>query len=125
LEQVTGHVVRSTYKLPEEADVLPPADAMMVAPATFNTLNKWASGISDTLALGLVTEAIGLQLPLVALPYLNQAQAAHPALSRSVSFLRECGVTVLLGNGGFTPHAPKHGDVNAYPWDAALAVLPA
>lgn len=125
LEQLTGHIVRSEYKLPEQADVLPAPDAILVAPATFNTLNKWAAGISDTLALGLVTEAIGLRLPIVALPYLNNAQAAHPALDRSVGFLRDCGVTVLLGEGGFVPHVPKHGKVDAYPWDAALDALPA
>jgi hypothetical protein len=33
LEQLTGHPVRSQYKLPHEPDVLPPADAMLVAPA--------------------------------------------------------------------------------------------
>ncbi|MGC9544104.1 hypothetical protein [Streptomyces sp. UG1] len=93
-------------------------------PITLNTLTKWADGHSDTLALGLVTEALGLELPLVALPYINRAQAAHPALARGVSLLRECGVTVLLGEGGFIPHEPKHGDVDAYPWDAALAALP-
>lgn len=125
LEALTGHPVRSRYKLPTEEDVLPPADAIVVVPATFNTLNKWASGISDTLALGLITEAIGLRLPLVALPYLNEAQAAHPALDRSVAALREWGVTVLLGDGGFVPHPPKHGKLDEYPWDAALDRLQA
>lgn len=124
LATLTGHPVRTDYKLPGQPDVLPPPDAILVAPATFNTLNKWAQGIADTLALGLVTEGIGLQLPVVALPYLNQAQAAHPALSRSVEFLRASGVTVLLGDGGFVPHVPKHGDLDGYPWDAALAALP-
>lgn len=124
LEQLTGHPVRTTYKLPEESDVLPPPDAILVAPATFNTLNKWAQGISDTLALGLITEAIGLGLPMVALPYLNRAQAAHPALGQSVNFLRDNGVTVLLGDGGFVPHEPKHGNVDAYPWQAAIDALP-
>jgi len=33
------------------------------------------------------------------LPYVNSAQAAHPAFNRSVTTLRECGVTVLLGEG--------------------------
>jgi phosphopantothenoylcysteine decarboxylase len=51
LEAATGHPVRSEYKQPDEADVLPPPDAIVVAPATFNTINKWAAGISDTLAL--------------------------------------------------------------------------
>ena len=66
LAQLTGHVVRYDYKQPEEPDVLPPPDAMVVAPATFNTINKWAAGISDTLALGLLNEALGLGLPVVA-----------------------------------------------------------
>jgi hypothetical protein len=57
LAELTGHVVRCDYKQPEEPDVLPPADAMVVAPATFNTINKWAAGISDTLALGLLRGA--------------------------------------------------------------------
>jgi len=51
LEQLTGYAVRSDYKRPEEPDVLPRTDAIVVFPATFNTLNKWALGISDTLAL--------------------------------------------------------------------------
>lgn len=123
LAELTGHPVRKAYKLPQQADVFPPPDAFLVAPATFNTINKWAQGIADTLALGLVTEAIGLQLPVVALPYLNQAQAGHPALGRSVDFLRANGVTVLLGGDGFTPHIPKQGNVDAYPWDVALAAL--
>jgi hypothetical protein len=58
LARLTGHVVRHDYKQPDEPDVLPPADAMAVAPATFNTINKWAAGISDTLALGLLNEAL-------------------------------------------------------------------
>jgi phosphopantothenoylcysteine synthetase/decarboxylase len=124
LEDMTGHPVRTSYKLPDEPDVLPPPDAILVAPATFNTINKWAQGISDTLALGLITEAIGLRLPLVALPCLNQAQAAHPALGRSVDLLRANGVTVLLGDGGFVPTAPQQGDLDRYPWDAAVAALP-
>ncbi|WP_328507304.1 flavoprotein [Streptomyces sp. NBC_00391] len=125
LRELTGHPVRHEYKHPDSADVLPPPDAILVAPVTLNTLTKWADGHADTLALGLVTEALGLELPLVALPFINRAQAAHPALARGVSVLREYGVTMLLGEGGFVPHEPKHGDVGSYPWDAAIAALPA
>lgn len=124
LTTVTGHPVRHQFKLPDDPDVLPPADAILVAPATLNTLTKWADGHADTLALGLITEGIGLGLPQIALPYVNSAQAAHPAFSRSVTTLRECGVTVLLGEGGHIPHPPKHGDAAAYPWDTAIAALP-
>jgi len=124
LETLTHHPIRYTYKRPGTADVLPPPDAMMVAPATFNTINKWAAGIADTLLLGLATEAIGLHLPVVALPYLNAAQAAHPALSTSVALLRSAGISVLLGGDGFTPHSPQHGGVDHYPWAAAVDTLP-
>jgi hypothetical protein len=129
LRKLTGHPVRYTYKLPSQSDVLPDPDALLVAPATLNTLTKWADAHADTLALGLVTEGLGLPLPIVALPYINQAQAQHPALPRAVSTLRAAGVSVLLddgtpeGRGGFRPHRPKHGDVGAYPWDLALDVL--
>ena len=95
LSALTGHPVRSTYKLPAEPDVLPPAEAMLVAPATFNTLNKWAAGISDTLALGLINEALGLPIPVVAVPWVNEPLARHPALSASLSTLRSAGVRLV------------------------------
>ncbi|GHF49491.1 flavoprotein [Streptomyces mashuensis] len=125
LRELTGHPVRHQYKLPSQPDVLPPPDALLVAPLTANTLNKWALGISDTLALGLVTEGIGLGLPIVALPHWNDAQHRHPAVARSVETLRAAGVTVLLGAPGFVPHKPQQGDPDAYPWQAALDALPA
>src|SRR5438034_6082342 len=45
LERLTGYPVRSEYKRPEEPDVLPRADALVVFPATVNTVNKWALGL--------------------------------------------------------------------------------
>jgi phosphopantothenoylcysteine synthetase/decarboxylase len=60
LTELTGHPVRVQYKQPGDPDVLPPATAMAVAPATFSTVSKLAHGISDTLALGLLNEAIRL-----------------------------------------------------------------
>ncbi|WP_018569647.1 flavoprotein [Streptomyces sp. PsTaAH-124] len=124
LEALTGHPVRHQYKLPSQDDVLPEPDALLVAPLTANTLNKWAAGISDTLALGLITEGIGLHLPIVALPHWNDAQHAHPAVARSVETLRAAGVTVLLGDEGFVPHRPRHGNLDAYPWQTAIDALP-
>jgi hypothetical protein len=123
LAQLTGHPVRHDYKMPQEPDVLPAANAMLVCPATSNTINKWALGISDELHLGLITEAIGKGLPLVALPHLNAWQAAHPAFEVNVAVLRSAGVKVLLGDGGVIPHTP--GDVarRAFPWASALAAL--
>ncbi|MGH3754794.1 MAG: flavoprotein [Pseudonocardiaceae bacterium] len=125
LEGQTGYPVRSGYKQPGSPDVLPPAGAIVVGGASFNTINKWAAGISDTLALGLLTEGIGLGLPLAALPFLNAAQAAHPAFGRSVKELRDAGVKVLLGSEGYEPHVPHQGSkyLARYPWHVVLAAV--
>ena len=63
LEQATGHPVRSTWRRPDEPASVPDADAMIVAPATFNTLNKWAAGIADTVASATVSEYLGRSVP--------------------------------------------------------------
>jgi len=89
--------------------MLPAPDAIVVAPATFNTINKWAAGISDTLALGLLIEAIGKHLPVVALPFLNAAQAEHPAFPGSVDRLRAVGVRLLYGPNVLERHGPGTG----------------
>lgn len=125
LEQQTGFPVRSEYKQPGTPDVLPSADAMIVGGASFNTINKWAHGHADNLALGLLTEAVGLGLPLVALPFLNAAQAAHPAFYRSVKELRDMGVTVLVDEEGYRPHVPHQGakHLSEYPWGLALEAV--
>src|SRR5262249_6494979 len=55
LEAQTGRPVRSEYRSRGEPKS-PRADAIIVAPATYNTINKWANGISDTYALGILAE---------------------------------------------------------------------
>ena len=122
LESQTGLPVRAEYEPGGSADPLPPPDAMLVCPATFNTINKWAYGLADTLALALLTEAVGLELPLVAAPALNSAQAAHPAFERSVFALREMGVTVLYGPGSYEPGPPGTGG-RPYDWELPLVAL--
>ncbi len=122
LEKQTGFPVRTEYEPSSTTDPLPPPDAMLVCPATFNTINKWAYGLADTLALSLLTEAVGLGLPLVAAPALNSAQAAHPAFERSVAALREMGVTVLYGPGVYEPGSPGTGG-RPYDWELALGAL--
>jgi hypothetical protein len=125
LSERTGHPVRYDYKLPGEPDLLPLPDAIIVAPATFNTINKWAAGISDTLALGLLTEAIGKRLPMVALPFINAAQAEHPAFQGSVDRLRAAGVQILYGPDVLELHEPGTGSqrVALFPWQLTLEAL--
>lgn len=120
LAELTKHPVRSQYKHPDEPDVLPSADAFVVAPATFNTINKWAQGISDTLALGLLNEAVGLGLPMAAVPWLKVALARHPVFVRSVATLREWGVNITLDPARL-PGA--NDDPPGFPWDLVQAEL--
>ncbi|GCE09490.1 flavoprotein [Dictyobacter aurantiacus] len=96
LETLTGHVVRVDYKLPGEGDPLPKADAIIVIPATFNTVNKWAAGIGDNLAVSLLCEALGNgQIPLLLIPCVKMDLVRHPAFARSIALLRDCNVHVL------------------------------
>ncbi|MEV8635604.1 flavoprotein [Streptosporangium sp. NPDC051023] len=121
LEQQTGRPVRSQYRKPHEPRP-PRADAIIVAPATYNTINKFAQGITDTYALGLLAEAPGLGIPVVVLPFVNTAFASRTPFRRSVETLRAEGIPVLLGPGQFEPHPPGTGDdiLDVYPWALAL-----
>jgi phosphopantothenoylcysteine synthetase/decarboxylase len=119
LADLTGYPVRSQYKQPDEPDVLPPADAVIVAPATFNTINKWAHGISDTLALGLLNEATGLRLPIVAAPWLGPGLLHHPALRASIDSLRQWGVRIILDWN----HPAQPGGSSVFPWDQVRSQL--
>jgi phosphopantothenoylcysteine synthetase/decarboxylase len=125
LAKQTGHPVRSDYKKPNEPDALPAPDAIIVAPATVNSINKWAAGICDTLALGILVEAIGKKLPIVAMPFTNYAQAAHPAFEENIGKLRSWGVRVFYGPDIYPLHAPGTGGehVHEFPWDLTLVPL--
>jgi phosphopantothenoylcysteine synthetase/decarboxylase len=122
LSRLTGHPVRYSYKYPGEPDLLPAPNAMLVAPATVNTVNKWSAGIADTLALGLIVEGLGMGLPIVAVPFTNEVMARHPAFPRSVAALREWGATVLYGDGEVPAFPPGTGEsyVDQFPWRLAL-----
>lgn len=87
----TGYPVRHDYKHPDDPDSLPLAHAFVVAPATFNTINKWSAGISDTFALGVLNEAIGLNLPIIVAPYAKPSLAAHPAFRAQPGDARQMG----------------------------------
>lgn len=122
LEKQTGRPVRHTHRKPGQPRS-PKADAIIIAPATFNTINKLANGIADNYALDVVNEAIGLGLPVAILPFVNSAYVARKPFQRSVELLRQEGVLVLIGTGLFEPHKAKGGEVKMgeFPWKEALA----
>src|SRR6202049_1337491 len=73
----------------------PPDGLVLVAPCSFNSLNKLAAGIADNLALSVTAEAIGRGTPVVVAPSLNAPLLQHPRAASSMAALREWGVSVI------------------------------
>ncbi|WP_406731310.1 flavoprotein [Streptomyces sp. NBC_01794] len=114
----TGNPIRSAWRGPGDPRPFPPPDAIAVAPATFNTINKWAAGIADTLALATLCEAYGAGVPTAVLPSVNADLAAHPAYRQSLGRLREMGVVI----SGYEPQ-PEAGGSGCFRWEEALDLL--
>ena len=96
----TGYPVRVEQRHPGEPDVLPSPDAIMVAPATFNTVNKWALGISDTVALGILNENLGAGVPIAATVWAKEDLQKHPAFDGHAQLLFESGVRFIQPENG-------------------------
>ncbi len=124
LELLTGNPVRSRHRRVGEPR-LRQADAIVVAPATYNTINKLALGISDTYALDVLSEAIGIGLPMAILPFVNSALASRRPFKSSLGVLEREGVRVLIGGEDFAPHPPGTGDqqIGLFPWYRPLDAL--
>ncbi|MFI1414215.1 flavoprotein [Streptomyces sp. NPDC020707] len=116
VEARTGRPVRSAWRSPGDPRPFPDPDAVAVAPATFNTVNKWAAGISDTLALGTLCEAYGMGVPISVLPCVSEALTAHPAYRDSLERLRGMGVR-------FGEHAFGGPEQRGFRWEQALDLL--
>ncbi|MEV5427813.1 flavoprotein [Streptomyces sp. NPDC052701] len=120
VEARTGRPIRSAWRTPDRPRPFPPPDAVVVAPATFNTLNKWAAGIADTLALGTLCEAAGLGVPVAVLPCVADALAAHPAYQDSLRRLR--GMGVRFGEP-YTGEPEEGGGQPEFGWERALDLI--
>ena len=73
----------------------PPHGVVLVAPCSFDSLNKLAFGIADNLALSVVAEAIGRKTPVIVAVSVNPPLWAHPRAQESAATLRGWGVEVL------------------------------
>jgi phosphopantothenoylcysteine synthetase/decarboxylase len=73
----------------------PPDGLVLVAPCSFNSLNKLAAGVADNLALSVTAEAIGRGTPVLVAPSLNAPLLRHPRAASSMAALREWGVSVV------------------------------
>jgi phosphopantothenoylcysteine synthetase/decarboxylase len=95
LAAATGCLTRVQPRPPRQKDSLPKADAVVAAPMTFNSINKWAAGVSDTLAMGVLNEMLGTEVPIIAAPCVKSVLRKHPAYARNITTLAEAGVMLL------------------------------
>src|SRR3954451_9411718 len=68
------------------------ADALLIAPASANTIAKLAHGLADNL---LTSAALAASCPLLVAPAMNNHMYEHPAVQANLALLRERGATVL------------------------------
>lgn len=73
------------------------ADLLLVAPATANTIAKFANGVADDL---LSTLYLATTAPTLVAPAMNQQMFRHQATQRNLDQLREDGVQVVGPNVG-------------------------
>jgi phosphopantothenoylcysteine decarboxylase len=71
------------------------ADLALVAPATANTLNRFAAGLADDPAGALFLAWELRRKPWWVAPAMNHAMLAHPATTAALERLRAQGVRVL------------------------------
>ncbi len=73
------------------------ADALVVAPATANTLAKFAHGIADDF---LTTMYLATRAPVLVAPAMNVNMWEHPATQANLETLRQRGVRVIEPEAG-------------------------
>jgi phosphopantothenoylcysteine synthetase/decarboxylase len=132
VERLTGQPARTTFRAPIEPNKDVEAAAVVVCPATFNTINRAATGCADNFALARICEAVGTMLPTIMVPMINDKLWRHPALAPNLAVFESVGAVLLdvqTGKAGTSPVASGTGDhvVSAFEpeWiSAALATLP-
>lgn len=81
-------------------DDRPRPDAVVTCPLTFNTANKVAAGIMDTSAAGVLCDALGVGIPVVAVPMVNDRLWGHPVWASTLRTLTEAGVLLVDPRSG-------------------------
>jgi len=83
------------YGYSKGGESLPLEDMVLVAPCTFNTLNKIAGGIADTYPLTITATAIGAGRNVVIAPAMNGDLWYHPIMEDSRKKLEQWGCKIV------------------------------
>jgi phosphopantothenoylcysteine decarboxylase / phosphopantothenate---cysteine ligase len=103
-QAISGHEVVTEMFAPtadpeiKHIQVAQAADLLLVAPATANTLAKFANGIADDF---LSTLYISTTAPVLVAPAMNVEMWSHPATQENVRRLRERGVHFIDPGEGY------------------------
>lgn len=73
------------------------ADAMVIAPATANTIAKMANGVADNM---LVTTYLSAKAPVFIAPAMDLDMMAHPSTKRNIELLRSYGNHIIEASEG-------------------------
>ena len=73
-------------------------DLLLVAPATANTLGKFAHGIADDF---LTSMYLATTAPVVVAPAMNSNMFAHPAVGENIRLLQSRGVRIVEPGSGY------------------------
>ncbi|RLF29586.1 MAG: bifunctional phosphopantothenoylcysteine decarboxylase/phosphopantothenate--cysteine ligase CoaBC [Thermoplasmata archaeon] len=79
-----------------------PADLLLIAPCTANTISKIAHGIDDTPVTTFATTAIGSQIPIIIVPAMHISMYNHKTLQENISRCKKMGISFI------EPHITKN-----------------
>jgi len=91
ITQLTGAIEHVAYA----GNVPVRADALIIAPATANSIGKMACGIDDGPVTTFFTTAFGEGIPVIVVPAMHEAMYRHPFVLENLSKLEKAGVRVV------------------------------
>ncbi|MBF0565520.1 MAG: bifunctional phosphopantothenoylcysteine decarboxylase/phosphopantothenate--cysteine ligase CoaBC [Nitrospirae bacterium] len=99
LETLTGHTVLTDIFSSPLAHISVPRDGsvFVVAPATLNTISKWAAGIADNLLLAMLMAFRG---QVLVAPAMNWRMYENPIFQDKLAYLKSRGITEIPPESG-------------------------
>jgi len=91
--EITKNTMVTGYS--REGEKLPLEDLVLVAPCTFNTLNKISAGIADTYPTTVIASSIGNKRKVVIAPAMNSTMWEHPQTQESIKRIQSWGCKIV------------------------------
>ncbi|MGE8012810.1 MULTISPECIES: class II aldolase/adducin family protein [Bacillus] len=94
LKEASGNFIRDSFDK-KDGESLPLEDLIVIAPATYSTINKIAGGIADNFATSCIAAAIGRNTPIYLAPSMNIDLWRSPILQQNLQKLIKIGVKMI------------------------------